>query len=134
MRLLDLPDEVLELIEKGRLSEGHGRALLTTKDHGERRRLAREAVDRSWSVRELEDRAREGEKRTTKSRRRTRATVTLHPDHAHALEQIAEALSTALGAEVRVRPHGEGCRIELDTASLEDARELAARLGVRVAA
>jgi len=133
VRLLDLPDEVLELIEQGRLSEGHGRALLTTKDHGERRRLAREAVARGWSVRELEARARDADKRQAKPRRR-RGTVTLHPDHAHALERIAEALSSALGAEVRVRPHGEGCRIELDTASLEDARELAARLGVRVAA
>ena len=42
VRLLDLPDEVLELIEAGTLSEGHGRALLVTDDHGERKRLARD--------------------------------------------------------------------------------------------
>ncbi len=50
VRLLDLPDEALELIETGALSEGHGRAILTCKDHddaqaprprGPRRRLVR---------------------------------------------------------------------------------------------
>ena len=33
IRLLDLPDEALELIEHGELTEGHGRALLLTEDH-----------------------------------------------------------------------------------------------------
>ncbi|MCW2988733.1 MAG: parB-like partition protein, partial [Solirubrobacterales bacterium] len=41
IRLLDLPDDVLELLERGELTEGHGRALLTLDDHAERRRLAR---------------------------------------------------------------------------------------------
>ena len=41
MRLLDLPDEVLELLAAGQLTEGHGRALLTAHDHDDRRRLAR---------------------------------------------------------------------------------------------
>src|SRR5256714_3486472 len=58
IRLLDLPDEALELIERGRLSEGHGRALLLTPDHDERRRLAGAAASAHWSVRELESRAR----------------------------------------------------------------------------
>ena len=51
MRLLDLPDEVLELLEQGALSEGHGRALLLAEDHGARRSLARTAVAEGWSVR-----------------------------------------------------------------------------------
>ena len=37
MRLLDLPDEVIELLQQGALSEGHGRALLLAEDHGARR-------------------------------------------------------------------------------------------------
>src|SRR3954454_19026004 len=44
LRLLDLPDEALGLVEEGRLSEGHGRALLLVDDHAERRRLARAAA------------------------------------------------------------------------------------------
>ncbi len=56
IRLLDLPDEALELIERRELTEGHGRALLLAEDHTLRRRLSREAVEARWSVRELESR------------------------------------------------------------------------------
>src|SRR5437764_5651756 len=58
IRLLELPDEALELIERGELTEGHGRALLLTEDHAGRRTLARAAAGGHWSVRELEARAR----------------------------------------------------------------------------
>src|ERR1700733_9158071 len=58
LRLLDLPDEALELLERGVLSEGHGRALLIAADHGARGQLARSAAEAGWSVRELESRAR----------------------------------------------------------------------------
>src|SRR4051794_36286677 len=43
LRILDLPDDVLDLITEGTLSEGHGRALLMASDHADRRRLARTA-------------------------------------------------------------------------------------------
>src|SRR5271155_1773 len=39
IRLLDLPDDVIELLLSGALSEGHGRALLLADDHGARREL-----------------------------------------------------------------------------------------------
>src|SRR2546422_6717519 len=57
IRLLDLPDGVLELIERGELTGAHGRALLMTRDNDVRRRLAREAVPAGWSVKETEKRA-----------------------------------------------------------------------------
>jgi ParB family chromosome partitioning protein len=59
IRLLDLSEEILELVDRGELSEGHGRALLLAKDVQARRRLAQQAVKEGWSVRVLEDRARE---------------------------------------------------------------------------
>ena len=43
LRLLDLPDEALELLARGELTEGHGRAILMAQGHDERRRLARAA-------------------------------------------------------------------------------------------
>src|SRR4051812_46450543 len=58
LRLLDLPDEVIDLLAAGHLSEGHGRALLMAPDHDDRRRLARAAVQEGWSVRQTEARAR----------------------------------------------------------------------------
>ena len=54
LRLLDLPDDVQALIERGELSEGHGRALLGLRDHGERRRVARLVVAEGLTVRQVE--------------------------------------------------------------------------------
>jgi ParB family transcriptional regulator, chromosome partitioning protein len=44
VRLLELPDEAIALIDSGELSKGHGKVLLTEPDHGRRRDLARRAV------------------------------------------------------------------------------------------
>src|SRR3954471_17023620 len=44
LRLLDLPDDALQLLERSELSAGHGRALLLADDHADRRRLARAAA------------------------------------------------------------------------------------------
>src|SRR5205085_1975845 len=46
LRLLDLPDEILALLVEGRLTEGHGRALLTAPDHADRRRAGRPGAAR----------------------------------------------------------------------------------------
>jgi ParB family chromosome partitioning protein len=54
VRLLDLPDETIELIDAGTLSKGHGKALLTEPDHSRRRELAKRAAQGGWSVRTLE--------------------------------------------------------------------------------
>ena len=54
MRLLELPDAVLDLISDGTLSEGHGRAVLQASGQDERVALAKTAVARGWSVRDLE--------------------------------------------------------------------------------
>jgi ParB family transcriptional regulator, chromosome partitioning protein len=59
IRLLGLSEEILELMERGELTEGHGRALLGAKDLKIRRELANRAVTEGWSVRTLEARARE---------------------------------------------------------------------------
>ena len=58
IRLLDLPDDVLEMLEQGELSEGHGRAILQVPDHGDRRKLAKQAKKEGWSVRQTESGAR----------------------------------------------------------------------------
>jgi ParB family transcriptional regulator, chromosome partitioning protein len=58
MRLLDLPDDVLAMVEREELSEGHARAVLAVPDQEGRRRLAREIVKTGMSVRAAEQRAR----------------------------------------------------------------------------
>ena len=71
IRLLDLPDEALDLLESGELSEGHGRAILIAKSADARRGLARDAARHGWSVRETERRARRRRSLEARRRRRT---------------------------------------------------------------
>ena len=54
VRLLDLPDEVIQLVDTAALSKGHGKALLAEPEHHRRHQLARQAIQSGWSVRTLE--------------------------------------------------------------------------------
>jgi ParB family chromosome partitioning protein len=130
LRLLDLPDEALALLETGDLSEGHGRALLLADDHAARRRLARGAADEGWSVRALETRAREANATTTPGGGPSRggARRGLHPDQEAAVATIAETLGGAFGREVKVKPAGSGYRVELELSTIEEAAALAGRV------
>jgi ParB family chromosome partitioning protein len=105
IRLLDLPDEVLELLASGDLSEGHGRAILQARGNDARRALAREAVARGWSVRETERHAAGAPGLSAK--------VVRHPDQDAALARAEESLEQALGTGVRVRAARRGIRVEL---------------------
>jgi ParB family chromosome partitioning protein len=128
IRILDLPDQALALIESGELSEGHGRAILQARDNDVRRRLARDAARSGWSVRETERRA----KRASSERARSR--VTPHPDQEAALERTAEALEGALGHEVTVTAARRGLRAELRFEDLDEALSFARAVGARRAA
>lgn len=130
LRLLELPDEVIALIENDALSEGHGRALLLAQDHSERARLGRAAAHEQWSVRVTEERARESNGEGPPGRRRAAAGV--HPDQEQAARDIGDALGAVLGREVAVKPTPAGrYSAQLSFASTEEALELVERLGAR---
>jgi ParB family chromosome partitioning protein len=128
IRLLDLPDEVIELLEDGELSEGHGRALLLAPDQAQRRRLAREAVEEGWSVREVERRARPASDDAAAPVAPKPPTPKPSADHVAAAEELSDELSASLGLEVRVRPHAKGFRVEIDLDDMAAARTLTERL------
>jgi ParB family chromosome partitioning protein len=136
LRLLDLPDEALDLLERGELTEGHGRALLLADDHAARRALARSAATEGWSVRVTEARAR-GASDGSRSRPRTAAPgraggpEPAHPDQLEAITEIADTLGAALGTEVAVRPGPGGYRVEFAVADPGAAVVLARRLRPR---
>jgi ParB family chromosome partitioning protein len=131
IRMLELPDEVLGMVEAGDLTGGHGRALLLAKDQSQRLRLAREARVGGWSVRETERRARETE---DAPRRRDRGEIVIHPDLEDALAAAEDALSAALGREVRVRARSSGYRVEFEVEHPREGVDLAERLLRRAAA
>ncbi len=129
IRLLDLPDEALAAIERRDLSEGHGRALLLAEDHGDRRRLARDAVDGGWSVRVLEERARRANTVAGSQPRPRKRGHQLHPDQEAAILRIGDGFGAALGRDVEVTATSAGgYRVHLSFESADEALELARRL------
>ena len=54
MRLLSLPDELLSMVESGKLTAGHARALLSIKDERQQLAVARKVVNLQLSVRQTE--------------------------------------------------------------------------------
>jgi ParB family chromosome partitioning protein len=127
IRLLELPDEALEMLEAGSLSEGHGRALLGAQGNDVRRRLARDAVRGGWSVRETENRV-----RLASQPKVNRGRPPIDPEEAAALEAAGEALESALGHEVTVRPRKEGFAVELQFDDVAEAHALARALRRRL--
>jgi ParB family chromosome partitioning protein len=122
IRLLELPDEALKLLESGKLTGGHGKALLGAEGNDVRRRLARAAADERWSVRETEERARlAGQPKKGKTSKAAR----LAPEEEAALHEAADRLESALGHEVKVRPKGKEIAVEIRFADLEEALAMA---------
>jgi ParB family transcriptional regulator, chromosome partitioning protein len=103
LRLLELPDDVLALVERGELTEGHARAVLAVPDHDGRRRLARKIVRQGLSVRAAEREARWSGARVNRPRR-----PAADPQLADRVRKAAERLTgfparvTARGLEIPV--------------------------------
>ena len=124
IRLLELPDGALGLLERGELSEGHGRALLQVSDQDARASLAKKAAAEGWSVRETEDRTRAGGKGSRKAPKGGRISA----EERAAMTDAEDALGEAIGADVRVRRAGEGVKAELRFDGLDEVAALARRL------
>ena len=114
LRLLELPDDVLGMIERNELTEGHARAVLAVPDHEGRRKLARDIVRTGMSVRAAERAARWAGARQLKTRRVTSAPDPLLADRAR---RAVEAL-TGFGARVTAS------RIEISFADEHELGEL----------
>jgi ParB family transcriptional regulator, chromosome partitioning protein len=109
LRLLKLPDEVKGLVQQGKLSEGHARALLAVESQAEVVRLAREAVSEGWSVRDTEARAR-GETPSASVLTPSNGTRTRAPQKMPSADvrRIEDALRKRLGTDVRVTARRRG--------------------------
>jgi ParB family chromosome partitioning protein len=96
LRLLELPDDVLSMLERSELTEGHARAVLAVPGNDGRRRLARQIVRQGLSVRAAERAARWAGAQT-KPRRKG---ALVDPNLAARARAAAERL-TGLGVKVR---------------------------------
>jgi ParB family transcriptional regulator, chromosome partitioning protein len=117
LRLLELPDEVLWMLVRGELTEGHARAVLAVPDDAERKRLAKRIVSGGLSVRAAE-RAAQG---AGAKRKRRRATATVDPALASRVETAATR-ATGMAAQVA------NGRLEIPFADGTELEELAEAL------
>jgi ParB family chromosome partitioning protein len=122
IRLLDLPDSVLARLERGELSEGHGRAILQVDDQERRARLAKQAAGEGWSVRDTERRA------TAGARRKPSPGGRISAEERAAMSEAEDLLGAALGSDVRVRRAGNGVKAELHFDDLGEVESFARRL------
>jgi ParB family chromosome partitioning protein len=119
VRLLELPEDVLELVGNGALTEGHARAVLAVPDNEARRRLAKKIARDGMSVRAAERAARlEG------ARTRPRRTTTVDPALA---ARIKEALRLLTGFEAKVGAGGIHVPVDSEV-QLEELAEALERL------
>jgi ParB family chromosome partitioning protein len=121
MRLLKLPDEVLEMVETGRLSEGHGRAILSAPDVPTMQKLGRLAADRGLSVRETERKARAAGGGASGARAKKAA-------RSPNVRDLEERISRAVGSRAKVVDRRGKGRIEIAYASYDELDKIIARL------
>ena len=123
LRLLKLPDEVRTEVSSGRLSMGHARALLSLGDEADQRRVARDVIARSLSVRETESLV----KRLVEAGKNAREAVEPKPTDVHT-RAAEDRLKLLLGTRVRIVRHGTRGRIEIDFVSEEELIRIYDRL------
>ncbi|NUR75881.1 MAG: ParB/RepB/Spo0J family partition protein [Thermoleophilia bacterium] len=119
IRLLELPEEVLALVGRSELTEGHARAVLAVPDHDGRRRLARRIVREGMSVRAAERAARSAGART-KERRASSVDPVL-------AARIKDAVRLLTGFEAKVGVAGVHLPVD-DEVQLEELAEALERL------
>lgn len=107
LRLLKLPADVQTMLEQRELTEGHARALLALADPAEIVRVAREAAEQGWSVRETEARVR-GETLQTGPRGRIKRAKTPARTATAEIRRVEDALRQRLGTDVRVTARRKG--------------------------
>jgi ParB family transcriptional regulator, chromosome partitioning protein len=109
LRLLRLPDEVRTEVAGGRLSMGHARSLLSLSDEADQRRVARDVIARSLSVRETESLV----KKLLEGDGPLKAAPAPKPVDVHT-RAAEDRLKLLLGTRVRIVRRGERGRIEID--------------------
>lgn len=116
LRMLKLPDAVLDMVSAGKLSAGHARAILSAKEE-EQTEIAKHVETKGLSVREAEKLSKKGLSFDRKKPGK-------HPTKNAAVKQIESELSSALGTKVNLSPNGNKGKIEIEYYSREELEGL----------
>ncbi len=117
LRLLSLPEKVLDMVKKGALSAGHGRALAGLTDSALQQKLANECLQLGYSVRALESRIKNlGTEKKPKPRAEGRLSVELH--------ETEDRFRERLGTRVQIRGSEKKGKITIEYFSREDLQNI----------
>lgn len=116
LRMLKLPDTVLDMVSAGKLSAGHARAILSAKEE-EQTEIAKHVETKGLSVREAEKLSKKGLSFDRKKPGK-------HPTKNAAVKQIESELSSALGTKVNLSQNGNKGKIEIEYYSREELEGL----------
>lgn len=116
LRMLKLPDAVLDMVSAGKLSAGHARAILSAKEE-EQTEIAKHVETKGLSVREAEKLSKKGLSFDRKKPGK-------HPTKNAAVKQIESELSSALGTKVNLSQNGNKGKIEIEYYSREELEGL----------
>ena len=122
LRLLHLPPGIQRLVQDGRLSAGHARALLGCSDPVIQERLAHRAVAESLTVREVEEAVRRAEQDGATVTKPGEARVA--PVRPAAVLELEEMLSSLLDTRVQVNVGAKRGKLVVEFATLEDLERI----------
>jgi len=120
VRLLDLPANIKEALEKGSISESHGRLLLAIDDQAAQERIFRELLDKKMTTRDLKNKV-----RGIKPENGNEKNIEVSPE----IKMMQEKLSSELGAPVKIESKGEQGRITITFFSPEELRNIVDKFG-----
>ncbi|HEX7099037.1 MAG TPA: ParB/RepB/Spo0J family partition protein [Acidimicrobiia bacterium] len=118
LRLLQLPAAIQGMVERGELSAGHARALLSIEDAAYAQHIAARAVAEGWSVRQMEEAARARAGTPANPAPRVRE---IRPVEIVELEQ---RLRDRLGSKVDIKYRNQKGKVEITFNSLEDLERI----------
>ena len=119
LRILNLPEEILQMLEKGELSAGHVRPLLALPTAEEQLAAAKEIVANKMTVRQVENKVK------TK-----RIKFDIPADKPVELVEIQEKLQQHFATRAVVTKHGKGGKIEIAFYSDEDLERILEMMGI----
>lgn len=120
LRLLNLPEEIIDLISQGKITGGHARALLSLENKEKMIEISREIMDKDLSVRQTEkltQKSKKGEKNPPKKEEKT-----------NFLKEVELALTENLCRKISVTKKGDGGVLSIEFFSQEDLIDLANKL------
>ncbi|MBN1163366.1 MAG: ParB/RepB/Spo0J family partition protein [Candidatus Krumholzibacteriota bacterium] len=119
LRLLNLPEKVLKLLEGGKIKAGHARALLSIEGEEEQLEWARKIIELRFTVRDIE-RAVPGSGRKNKGRKKVDPL----------LRELEERSEKYLGTRVKIMPRAKGGVVRIEYYAEEELVDILNKIGV----